>query len=406
VFTGAEVLNPPDIFGPGVIADGSVLHKYVPENFHKLINKKKDSLKAEGLILKIKDPRLANARWEDIPKTGGGTWLTLPLIRTIPDTYAFVYTGNDIQENTDTRKATPRLRFITSDDLNENTAENILQREARGRTSYKLSDSLHMTSRIPPEMFVDLIDSSITSDDFLHIACHGMIGKHDNVNINVFKSYDNLYTAKNARGAHINAKSFARVVLADCCHSAEVPDDWDNSFISGFLRENASAVFVGNLGEAIYNNNRTVFADKFVTEFLTNGGNKPFIEVVLETRKRQLEIDSPNTQVIYAADIFDPQDTCYDIMKKAELRPPRPESPVTLGNTGLPAAFMFIAAVWSLMWSLAPPFLYNGGIKTGALAASLAGLGFAAIYVIIILTQLSHKPTSQNNLTPHKQREV
>ena len=264
-----------------------------------LVNEKKGDLANEAFILLLEKPSLAGFPWEYVPifvdennppqsRNISDTWQALPLLRSIPCS-----TPDIINE---TRINSVFFQF----DINA--------KNSCGVTPHVLPDDVTLD-----EAKHDLIEVLMNSS-LVHIACHGHLG--------CFSLKDDINTAF-LSWKDIKDIPLPRIVLANCCHTAEAgdeADEWAKTLPNSFIRQAGAAVFCANLSRAVYSGTiekETVFSQSF-SQFYKQ--NESFTSVVYKTREEQSKAkDACNSQVIYIADNWNVTLFCMSILKNRDI---------------------------------------------------------------------------------------
>lgn len=346
--------------GPGDIAknkkeQGAELTRYIPRGFHKLIADKAKRLEKEGLILLLESPSLADYPWEYIPvmlgtKSAGPKpdyWQNLPMLRSIPgSTYARRYYG----------WANIRKCFFNV----ALDAANIME---------EIGIFTEHDAFLPGD-YGDLrteFFNSLAEADFIHIASHCKTGAL------ISGEETGPHNPYCEPGGELNSAVLPRLALADCCKSAEAGPGgrgWEYTLPGGFVRKKGAAVFIGNIGDAVYSNGRTQFAHHFIT-MLFNGAymDGSFNELVRQVRLILNEAKN-QSQVIYIASDLNPGCRVRDLLL-AEGIPPARDRPVYWPE-GVLACLCALSALTSFAFG-----------RPDTLPVCVAGITFSIVYAAI-----------------------
>ncbi len=299
---------------------GEELRKALPEGFLRLIDKRGAG---RALMLHIAAPGLNNFLWEYVPVGSTGdifsTWQALPLIRAVPDTaYRKKQSKNQKKDFGffSDRSLAPRHVFPNVDN------------EAARAEDPKPCD----TEDGEPSRWANILKGFLETADFLHIVTHGLPG---------------MFMKNERQGAYFKPEDIGkpagmpRIVLAECCHSAETRGGdiaWEETMPGRFLLE-GEAIYAGNMGVVDVPQGGTVFSACFMSECLETS-YKDFALAVREARKRTLlssQYDPSCVHIVYAAANLDPErNSCADILnapvlKESGYRPPScPKEPLPL----------------------------------------------------------------------------
>ncbi len=345
------------------------LKAFVPMDFHRLIRNKYLTIKKRGMTLILDQTLTADLPWEFIPLIERDTddeqfpveWQELPLMRTL--------LGSSYRGMTIAKEELVACFFQTKKEASNplGTSGHVLSRKVDFSNILMKTDKCDLvTAR--SELLRRLSDC-----DFIMIASHA--------------EKDAFLTdgqAPYCKAAAIKPVRFPRFVLADCCHSAENglagsgnrATEWPETLLKAFIRQEGSAVYIGNIGAAKYRTGlngqiESYFAGDIIKRLFTDKTwQGSFTEALRMTRFAQRN-DQDNSQVVYIAADYDPSCSFEDILGKAVL-PPVPGSPVDwrggliIGAAGLLSVplLYYVSGIWH--W------------KAGA-----AGILIAAFYITV-----------------------
>ena len=348
------------------IEQGRELYAFIPGSFHRLIKKRERAISGEGLVLSIGEPSLAEFAWEFVPIYDAGQspvrayWHNLPMVRTIP--------GSSHRERLFAERNV-RKCFYNVGLLSDNIM-----------AAYNINVDMEMSIDGKIAGLSKLFIQHLGKCDFMHIASHGVTGAFVNKTAanpaakKGAKKNTPYYTPKSAGGDVV----LPRVIIADCCHSAETgpAGDWNQTMPGAFIRKNGAAIYIGNLGKAYNGTGRTMFADNFIRLFL-QGRNieQPFVDIIYQVRQAQAG-DSYNSQVVYVAADFDIRRPAFEILTAWRIKPRR-------ADTAFVPVFMAIVCIGSLINQAA------FGFDPVALTVSIIGL--AAVFVINYVNNINFK---------------
>ncbi|MDR1663679.1 MAG: caspase family protein [Clostridiales bacterium] len=284
---------------------GDTLSGCLPKGFLKWIERNLPLLQCEGLVLLFETPLLAEFHWEYVQAGEGLYWYHFPLMRSIPGSTYGPRTG----------ERNPSYGFFTLNDLGigGTPVKNVLE-DALGERNvhYTLIEPENFET---PALALEKLKEDLQRNDFLHIACHGGTGEL------VSNMWQRGYGKREpfCDAGQLQNAACPRVALVDACHSGETgtePADWKSTLPGSFIKPDGSAVYAANIGRSVYGTlDVTAFASHFIKLFCVEYKDRPFVDALRETRKRQGQ-DDKNTQIVYVSEDWDITCPCGEIVLK------------------------------------------------------------------------------------------
>ncbi len=297
-----------------VVEQGKELAKALPKGFLRLVNICSLFGFGKTLMMHIATPSLNDFFWEYVPVNPAReklrTWQALPFIRTVP---CAAYRETPVRQNKD-------FCFFYDTKLNPSPNFPIIDDKTIKKADYKPSDPNDGVETRWPSVFKGCLKTA----GFLHIVTHGGVGKF-------LKKEASRKDAAEEEEAYFtpedidSKKGVPRVVLAECCHSAETGQgnqSWAETMPGRFLNAGA-AVYIGSIGIVEVTRGGTLFANCFLYEFLSSP-NQSFAAALRKTQKRlaRAGYGNPNrAHAVYAAANLNPErNRCADILNAGSLK--------------------------------------------------------------------------------------